>query len=107
MELSTQQVGGVGQTLAQVRHNIGGSASAPSGRSCARPPGRMKAWFIRRPVIESNTSRIYLALPEAERHRGQRAEFHTAGRQADEVRGDAVELHEHHPDDGPAPGSGR
>ena len=28
------------------------------GRSCATPPGRMYAWFIRRPVISSKSARI-------------------------------------------------
>ena len=32
------------------------SSSAPGGRSWATPPGRMNAWFIRRPVISSNRS---------------------------------------------------
>ena len=29
------------------------SSSHPSGRSAAVPPGRMKLWFIRRPVVFS------------------------------------------------------
>ena len=33
-------------------------SSTPSGRSITTPPMRMYAWFIRRPVIISNTSRI-------------------------------------------------
>ena len=33
-------------------------SSAPGGRSCATPPGRMNAWFIRRPVISSNRSSV-------------------------------------------------
>ena len=28
-------------------------STAPGGRSWASPPGRMKAWFIRSPVISS------------------------------------------------------
>ena len=32
------------------------SSSAPGGRSCATPPGRMKPWFIRSPVISSKRS---------------------------------------------------
>ncbi len=32
------------------------SSRAPGGRSWATPPGRMKAWFIRSPVISSNRS---------------------------------------------------
>ena len=32
------------------------SSRAPGGRSWATPPGRMNAWFIRRPVISSNRS---------------------------------------------------
>ena len=31
----------------------------PAGRSCATPPGRMNAWFIRSPVISSNRSRTF------------------------------------------------
>ena len=34
------------------------ASSAPGGMSCATPPGLMKAWFIRRPVISSSTSRV-------------------------------------------------
>ncbi len=30
---------------------------APAGMSWATPPGRMNAWFMRRPVISSNRSR--------------------------------------------------
>ena len=32
------------------------SAKESRSRSCATPPGRMKAWFIRSPVISSNRS---------------------------------------------------
>jgi hypothetical protein len=39
-----------------------------------------------------------LALAEAHGHRGQRAELHAARGEADDVRGDAVELHEDHAD---------
>ena len=38
------------------------------------------------------------AFPEAEEHRRHRTEFHAAGGQRHQVRGDPVELHEHHPD---------
>ena len=31
-------------------------SSAPGGTSCATPPGRTNAWFIRRPVISSRIS---------------------------------------------------
>ena len=34
------------------------SSSHPSGRSAAVPPGRMKLWFIRRPVVFSKKARI-------------------------------------------------
>jgi hypothetical protein len=37
-----------------------------------------------------------LALAEAGRHPGERAELHAAGGQADQVRADPVELHEQH-----------
>ena len=40
-----------------------------------------------------------LALAEADRHHGQRADLHAAGRDADQVGGDAVELHEQDPHD--------
>ena len=33
-------------------------STAPGGRSCATPPGRKYAWFIRRPVTISSTSRM-------------------------------------------------
>ena len=40
-----------------------------------------------------------LALAEADRHHGQRADLHAAGRDADQVGGDPVELHEQDPHD--------
>ncbi len=40
-----------------------------------------------------------LALAEADRHHGQRADLHAAGGDADEVAGDAVQLHEQDPHD--------
>ena len=39
-----------------------------------------------------------VALPEPEEHHRHRAEFHPAGGQCDQMRGDAVEFHHHHPD---------
>ncbi len=39
------------------------------------------------------------AFAETEQHRGGRAEFHATGGQRHQVRGDAVEFHEHHPHD--------
>ena len=40
-----------------------------------------------------------LPLPESNRHHRQRADLHAAGGDADQVRGDPVELQHHHPDD--------
>ncbi len=40
-----------------------------------------------------------LALAEADRHHGERADLHAAGRDADQVGGDPVELHEQDPHD--------
>ena len=40
-----------------------------------------------------------LALAEADRHHGQRADLHAAGGDADQVGGDPVELHEQDPHD--------
>ena len=39
-----------------------------------------------------------VAFPETEEHHRHGAQFHTAGGQRDQVRGDAVEFHHHHPD---------
>ncbi len=72
-------------------------SSAPGGRSWATPPGRMKPWFIRRPVISSKRSRHELALAEADRHDRQRADLHAAGSDRHQVRRDPVELHEQDP----------
>ena len=33
--------------------NSRSASTVPGGRSWARPPGRMYAWFMRRPVISS------------------------------------------------------
>ena len=40
----------------------------------------------------------FLAFPEARRHAGQRAQFHAAGRERHQVRGDPGQLHQQHPD---------
>jgi hypothetical protein len=59
----------------------------------------MNAWFIRRPGDQLEQVEHQLALAEADRHHGQRADLHAAGGDADQVRGDAVELHEEDPHD--------
>ena len=41
----------------------------------------------------------HLALAEADRHHGERADLHATGGDADQVARDAVELHEQHPHD--------
>ena len=43
-----------GRTVSQMTET---SSSHPSGRSAAVPPGRMKLWFIRRPVVFSKKAR--------------------------------------------------
>ena len=44
-----------GRTVSQMTVT---SSSHPSGRSAAVPPGRMKLWFIRSPVVFSKKARI-------------------------------------------------
>ena len=70
------------------------------GTSCATPPGRMYAMFIRRPVIILEDVQDVLALAEAVQHHRDRAELHAGGAEPDQVRGDPVELHHQHADRG-------
>ena len=74
------------------------SACQPSGRSAATPPGRMKLWFIRSPVMRLEQAQRVLALAPAVDHHRHRAEVHAVGGLEQEVRRDAVELDEQHAD---------
>ena len=47
---------------------------------------------------ELHQVQAFLALPEPGRHAGQRTELHAAGGDGDQVRRDASELHQQHPD---------
>ena len=75
------------------------SSRAPGGRSWATPPGRMNAWFMRSPVISSNMS--------STSSRSRKPIVITVSApismppvaMADQVGGDAVELHEQDPHD--------
>ena len=75
-------------------------SSAPGGRSWARPPGRMKRVVHPQPGDQLEELQDLLALPEADRHHGQRADLHAAGGQRHQVRGDPVQLHQQDPDHG-------
>ena len=69
-----------------------------SGSSWATPPGRMNAMFIRSPVRNSIRCRASSRSRKPAVIAGQRTEFHAAGGQRHQVRGDPGQLHQQHPD---------
>ncbi len=78
------------------------SSSHPSGRSAAVPPGRMKLWFMRRPVVFSKKPRTISRSRKPKIIMVVEPEVHAVGGQPHQVRGHPLELGQQHADpDGP------
>ena len=97
------QVFELGQPPGQDRQQLGNPGLTVLGQIGGQTAGPDEGIVHSQSGERLEDAQDQVTFPEPEEHHRHRAEFHTAGCQRDQVRGDAVEFHQHHPHDRGAP----